>query len=293
MTYRILSGRCVPRLFADDTCLLLADTNLNSLYENMKNEISNLCHWCKANKLSVNPVKSNAMIISPKQCSTYSATPLLYDEVSIKIVDEFKYLGVILDSKFDFYALIQLIENKISRAVGTISKPKHIFPADALLKLYYSLLHPYLLYGPFIWGSTYITYLARLGALQNRAVKLIGDGNLRGSPNLIYSKLNILKLPDLFKHETAKLVYRYFHNDLPIPLTELFVKNTNVTNRITRFTNDREITLYIPSYTSSKMQRCVKYQGVKIWNCIPHEIKSSSFKAFKTKYKQHLARSCR
>ena len=138
------------------------------------------------------------MIISPKQCSTYYATPLLYDEVSIKIVDEFKYLGVILDSKFDFYALIQLIENKISRAVGTIGKPKHIFPADALLKLYYSLLHPYLLYGPFIWGSTYITYLARLGALQNRAVKLIGDGNLRGSPNLIYSKLNILKLPDLF-----------------------------------------------------------------------------------------------
>ena len=89
-------------------------------------------------------------------------------------------------------------------------------------------------------------------------------------PNLFYlfqtylfcSKLNILKLPDLFKHETAK--YRFFHDDLPTTLTELFVKNSNVTNRITRFANNREMTLYIPSYTSSKMQRSMKYQGVKI-----------------------------
>ena len=109
----------------------------------------------------------------------------------MKIVDNFKYLGVILHSKFDFYAHIQFIENKISRAVGTISKLKRIFLADALLQLYYSLLHPYLLYGLSIRGSTYKTYLARLGALQNQAVKLIGDGNLRGSPNLFYSKLNI------------------------------------------------------------------------------------------------------
>ena len=63
------SVHCIPRLFADDTCLLLADANLNSLHENINNELINLSHWCKANKLSVNPVKSNAMIISPKQCN--------------------------------------------------------------------------------------------------------------------------------------------------------------------------------------------------------------------------------
>ena len=102
MTHRILSA--AYQVVRCDTCLLLADTNLNSLLESMSNELINLCHWCKANELSVNTVKPSAMIISSKQCSTYSATPLLYDEVPIKIVDEFKYLGVILNSKFDFYA---------------------------------------------------------------------------------------------------------------------------------------------------------------------------------------------
>ena len=129
---------CIPRLFADDTCLLLADANLNSLHENINNELINLSHWCKANKLSVNPVKSNAMIISLKQCNAYPTptTSLLYDEVPVKSVNEFKYLGVVLDSNFDFHAHIQLIENKISRAVEIISKLKYIFPSDALLKLY-------------------------------------------------------------------------------------------------------------------------------------------------------------
>ena len=83
-------------------------------------------------------------------------------------------------------------------------------------------------------------------------------------------------------------LYRFFHDDLPTTLTELFVKNSNVTNRITRFTNNCEMTLYIASYTSSKMQRSMKYQGVKIWNSIPRQIKSSSFRAFKTKYKNTL-----
>ena len=67
------------------------------------------------------------MIISPKQYNAYPTptTSLLYDEVPVKIVNEFKYLGIVLDSKFDFHAHIQLIENKIYRAVEIISKLKH------------------------------------------------------------------------------------------------------------------------------------------------------------------------
>ena len=38
------SVHCIPRLFADDTCLLLADANLNSLHENINNELINLSH---------------------------------------------------------------------------------------------------------------------------------------------------------------------------------------------------------------------------------------------------------
>ena len=71
------SVRCVPRLFTDDTCLLLADSNLNSLFENMNNELINLCHWCEANELSVNPIQCDDNLPKAMQHIPYTTTPLL------------------------------------------------------------------------------------------------------------------------------------------------------------------------------------------------------------------------
>ena len=39
---------------------------------------------------------------------------------------------------------------------------------------------------------------------------------------------------------------------------------------------------------TSRMQKCIKYQGVKIWNDIPSEIQNSNSKNFKRKMKKHL-----
>ena len=49
----------LPRLFADDTCLIINSCNEKLLETEMNN-------WCCANKLSLNPKKSNYVIISPK-----------------------------------------------------------------------------------------------------------------------------------------------------------------------------------------------------------------------------------
>ena len=128
----------------------------------------------------------------------------------------------------------------------------------------------------------------KLSSLQNRAVKLIGGGNYQDNADFYYSHFNILKLFDLYKHETAKFVYRYFRN-LPIPSCNLIVKNPNISKRFTRSTAHNQMILRIPLYTTSKLQRCIKYQGVKIWNSIFHEIKTSSFTMLKSKCKKMLA----
>ena len=55
-----------PRLFADDTCMLLENASPQMLEEICNDELSSLKHWCDANKLQINPNKSVAMIIPPK-----------------------------------------------------------------------------------------------------------------------------------------------------------------------------------------------------------------------------------
>jgi len=57
---------CKPILFADDTCLLVKASNPQDLQNKINKELKNLNDWCSANKLTIIPSKSNALIIFPK-----------------------------------------------------------------------------------------------------------------------------------------------------------------------------------------------------------------------------------
>ena len=59
------------------------------------------------------------------------------------------------------------------------------------------------------WDFTFPTYLHKLAFIQNKAVKLIGGGHFLESSTHFYAKLKILKLLDLHKCETTKLVHDY------------------------------------------------------------------------------------
>ena len=59
----------MPRLFADDTCLIIKEKHLNNLHEKMTGKISSLNKWMIANKLTLNSSKSNLILIQPKNNS--------------------------------------------------------------------------------------------------------------------------------------------------------------------------------------------------------------------------------
>ena len=61
------SVNCLRRLLADDTCVLINSSNLASLETEMnKDFLATVYKWCIANKLSLNPSKSNHLIIPLK-----------------------------------------------------------------------------------------------------------------------------------------------------------------------------------------------------------------------------------
>ena len=125
-------------------------------------------------------------------------------------------------------------------------------------------------------------------SLQNKAVKLIGGGHLGDSASPYFSKFNILKLPDLFKLEIGKLIHSHFTHDLPDAFSNLFTLSNSVSRKSTRSTNAHSKRLYIPRYKTNRLQKCMKYQGSRIWNDIPTEIQNSTTKQFKVKFKIHL-----
>ena len=84
-----------PRLFADDTCLLIDSPNLTSLETEMNKDLENIYGWCIANKLSWNPSKSNHLIISSKQNIRSPHFTLFIHKLSILSYNKAKYSGVL------------------------------------------------------------------------------------------------------------------------------------------------------------------------------------------------------
>ena len=86
-------------------------------------------------------------------------------------------------------------------------------------------MHFHLLYGLAIWGSTFPSYLNKLASLQNKAAKIVAGSKYRDHVTSFYSQLNVLKLSDLFKHETAKIVHRHLHFHLSPLLSPRFISS--------------------------------------------------------------------
>ena len=276
-----------PRLFADDTCLVIHAANPRTLQEKINIELLNVHKWTKANKITLNPKKSSALIVPPKTTLPVPAIDLIFDNNVITISDSAKYLGITIDARLNFDEQINSISNKIARSVGVLSKLKHVLPFTALRNLYYSMIHPHLLYGISIWGNTSDRSLQQLITLQNKAVKIISGGQWRDHVTPYYEQSKILKLKDLYTYEVAKMMHKHSRKQLPSSFNSYFATVNAKHTRTTRLASS-DFNLFLPRYRTKKLQRNFKYQGVKIWNSLSEELKILSFNQFKIKYKQKL-----
>ena len=147
--------------------------------------------WINANELQINPEKSAIIVIPSKLTAKTTNLSIFYNEGPTNCFESSKYHGANLDNKLNFKSHICIIENKVARSVGILSKLRYLFLSSALLLLFHSLTHPHLLYGLPLWGNANQSY--RLQRLQNKAIRIITDSKSRMSTNPQYYKLGILK----------------------------------------------------------------------------------------------------
>ena len=66
--------------------------------------------------------------------------------------------------------LAKNISSKISQGVGIISRLRHFLPTSTLLRIYGSLIEPYISYGLAAWGQAAASNLNKILLLQKRAL---------------------------------------------------------------------------------------------------------------------------
>ena len=130
--------------------------------------------------------------------------------------------------------------------------------------LYYTLVYPYIHYCNVIWANNYPTRLSRIVILQKRAVRAIAKIKYRESTENVFNELNILKVEELNKLEISLLMYKFYNNQLPKNLSDIFSANYQIHSYGTRHADD----CHLPRKSTTLGQYSLAFQGPKTWNCI-------------------------
>ena len=166
--------------------------------------------WINTNKLTVNPSKSYALIVSPNAKIDRPILNISYNHSPINVVTSAKYLGIVLDNKLQFKQHIARLESKLSRSLGIVFKTKSFLPKNILKKLYYAFIHYHLNFGLIICSTTPKLNLLKLRSIQSKAIRILAGAVWYEHAPPLYVKLNILSLDKLILYALAKFTHKYY-----------------------------------------------------------------------------------
>ena len=125
------------------------------------------------------------MIFHAPQRRVQIPTIKIEDSV-IELVNEFNFLGIMLDRHLNWKAHRDMITKKLSKTVGIMHRLKNMLPLCALLHIYNSLVLSHLNYGALLWGWQ----CQNIFILQKKAVR-VTNSKYNCHTSGLFKKLNL------------------------------------------------------------------------------------------------------
>ena len=206
-----------PKLFADDSNLCVTGRNLNELYEAANQACSQVSHWFKCNRLTVNYSKSVYLLFFPhKDDDDYISSNNLcisLDNNLIKRVNVTKFLGVLIDEKLAYEKHVNSIVCKINSLNGMLYRRRDYIPMNCRRNLFFALVQPCIQYGIEIYGKTTLNVLQPLHVSCNRVLRTLQGQSRFCNVMQLYRNYNILPVHQLYTFSVCKMIYKCLNYD--------------------------------------------------------------------------------
>lgn len=152
-------------LFADDI-VLLAESEAD-----LQRSLAAVESWCRRWRLELNASKSEVMVVNGALAGTITCAGQ-----PLKLVSQFRYLGLVLNDECDWSATIDHALTKAKKASHRLSRllRLQILSVQTRLLLWNSLVRPILEYGAAIWWADK-KQLKALESVQLSALRIILD----------------------------------------------------------------------------------------------------------------------
>ena len=160
--------------FADDMALvglLLEEDSLASYFQ----DVRTLHKWCSDSFLELNVKKTKELVFDEKK-NMQPFVPISIANENVEVVDSFKYLGTVLDTKLSFKENTDVIFNKCQQRLYLLRKLKSFYVCTEILEtVYRSMVESILTFNIVCWfGFLNMVQKNKLNRIVNLASKIIG-----------------------------------------------------------------------------------------------------------------------
>ena len=215
-------------MYADDTGLYSTGPSISAMEETMNRDLSKLCCWLLANRLSINAVKRKFMIMaSPYNMSKSVDKPEINVlGKSLEQVTSIDYLGMTMDQYLRWDKHVGALCKKLKSAISSIKTVSYL-PTSALVNIYQSLMESKLRYCNTVWGNCNQSSKNKLQILQNRAVRVISK-NYTSPIEQVCAEFKLLNVQQFIDFDSAALIFEAQNGLAPKYISDMFVPSNYI-----------------------------------------------------------------
>ena len=142
-------------MFADDTHLTFSAANIHGIDHSQNQDLENVSEWLAANKLTLNALKTEYMLIGSRQrIRTFkSSSILVINDGPIDRVEHVKSLGLDIDESLSWNKHIEIISKKTASGIGALKRMSPFFPGYTPQYIFNSIIQPHSDYCCVVWDN--------------------------------------------------------------------------------------------------------------------------------------------
>lgn len=271
------------QLYADDIVLSYSCDTIDALKDQMQNDLHALHNYFSLNLLTINAKKTNYIIFMKRRTIITDNFTIKYDNEKLNRVKEVTYLGLKINEKLDWTPQIDHIKTKIVSLVGALKRTQKYLPKNALTKIYFAHIYPYLNYASPIWANAPKYKISQLKRIQNKAIKAILKKPRITPTNTLYN-FKFQPLENIIKMNQAIILHKIKNNLIKHNIQ--VVINSEVHGYNTR--SGLQIHQNIV-HTGWRRQSPI-FKCIKSYNEIPQNIKAeNNIKKFKLEVRKFMS----
>ena len=158
-------------LYVDDFCICYRSQSMGTIERQLQQNLNKIENWATSNGLKFSESKTQCVHFCQLRKQHDESVIHLYG-TPIPVVEESKFLGILLDRKLSFIHHIKYLCLKALNLLKVLSHTSWGADRTTLFKLYRSLVRSKLDYGCIIYGSARKSYIQMLDPIHNQRLRL-------------------------------------------------------------------------------------------------------------------------